>query len=66
MTGKNPYEFKPGQIVECIFSGEKWEILVSDSGGMARLKKLESGYEQVFNAYSNPHFKETTLQLTLF
>lgn len=54
--GDNPKDFKPGDIIQDIFTGEPYEVMEPDKRGMATLKDAV-GVLTHLNAYNNPRFR---------
>lgn len=64
MRHANPYEFQVGELIESVYSGYRYVVLVNDKKGMAVLQN-EAGGKESWNADNNPHFRLASPQLKL-
>lgn len=65
-TPLNPCKFNEKDIVQSIYTGATYIVVVADKNGMAKLHHVKSGRIEDWNAHNNPHFVKATPQLNLF
>lgn len=53
---QNPHEFKPGDRISDVHKGTLYQVVEADKRGMAKLRNLETGKVEDWNAYNNKRF----------